>query len=78
MRSRWTATGCTPGSLGEVFRDGGIFVGPDVAPAGPAIAPPLCADPTSGDPPARPIPYPNPATDIVVGGFAELADHFGA
>src|SRR5580704_1616549 len=29
--------------------------------------------------PAGPAdPVPNPATDIVVGGFAELADHFGA
>jgi hypothetical protein len=25
-----------------------------------------------------PDPVPNPATNIVVGGFAELADHFGA
>jgi hypothetical protein len=34
--------------------------------------------PDEWGPAGPPDPAPNPATDIVVGGFAELADHFGA
>jgi hypothetical protein len=34
--------------------------------------------PDEWGPAGPPDPVPNPATDIVVGGFAELADHFGA
>jgi 2-haloacid dehalogenase len=34
--------------------------------------------PDEWGPAGPPDPVPNPATDIVVGGFGELADHFGA
>ena len=34
--------------------------------------------PDEWGPAGPPDPTPNPATDIVVDGFAELADHFGA
>ena len=34
--------------------------------------------PDEWGPAGPPDPVPNPATDVVVGGFAELADHFGA
>src|SRR5215472_9781136 len=42
-------------------------------PAASAISPPLCADPTSGDPPAHPIPHPTPQPTLWSKGLRNLA-----
>src|SRR6516162_2060055 len=41
-------------------------------PATSVITPPSCADPTSGDPPARPIPYPTPRPILWSKGLRNL------